>query len=343
MAGAIGPHYALPTVAGQLLKPCGASSGQQGRTLRHRVAALRSSALVAGVQGAPAAKERGPPAQARCGPATAPRTSAAPRLDTPTAAAPARPSPRPTRRRRLPPRECCLQAASAQRRRQQPRPAEAQRLRARRSVQAARGAAQLVQRCRAGAPPARRLTRPCLLLCPAPRQRRRRRPLCDASMHERQRVFARLETANNVPQALGAERERGSAVKLAQQLRDAVRRHAAGVWRRLRSERHKAAAPAACSVVQRRELCLHPEEQSSAAACARVLLEAHPSALNCRSHAVSIQYEALRRRLLARRGLRGRAALLEARVHLRRACFLSGALLPQPLQLAPCRRSMTSP
>ena len=38
---------------------------------------------------------------------------------------------------------------------------------------------------------------------------------------------------------------------LAQQLRNAVRRSAAGVWKRLRPERHKAAAAAACRLVQR--------------------------------------------------------------------------------------------
>ena len=70
------------------------------------------------------------------------------------------------------------------------------------------------------------------------------------------RVNLRLVTAKHAPQAFCAVLERGSAVVLAQQLRNAVRRSAAGVWKRMRPERHKAAAAAACRLVQRCEFFL---------------------------------------------------------------------------------------
>ena len=122
--------------------------------------------------------------------------------------------------------------------------------------------------------------------------------------------------------------ERDNAVQLAQQLRNAVCRCAASVWKRQCPERHKAAAPVACQAVQRCKLFL--------SCCVSVKLfrwvaiaAAHPSALNCGSNTLGIQHQALRRRLLASRSLRRRAALFGACVHLRRVCFSAPSFRPR--------------
>lgn len=132
-------------------------------------------------------------------------------------------------------------------------------------------------------------------------------------------AIAARHSARNVPQVLGALRKRGCSVEQAQQLRNAVCSRSVVVERRvLCPERHKAAAASTCSVVQCSELCL--QSGAGVMCCHRALAQqAHPPALNSFHHALGKQYKAPRRRLLARRRLRRRAALLGARMHLRGA------------------------